>query len=103
MGDILNISKRKAIDKIDSLGKELFTQHGIPFHRTKRMDCMTAMTEKSHIGTAINVVVGTKEINHTYFYQNVSDEVFVRTILNIATRKMWHFDRNHWMSVRKSS
>lgn len=83
MGDILNISKRKAIDKIDSLGKELFTQHGIPFHRTKRMDCMTAMTEKSHIGTAINVVVGTKEINHTYFYQNVSDEVFVRTILNM--------------------
>lgn len=47
------------------------------------MDCMTAMTEKSYIGTAINVVVGTKEINHTYFYQNVSDEVFVRTILNM--------------------
>ena len=40
-----------------------------------KMDGMTAMTEKSHIGTAINVVVGTKEINHTYFYQNVSDEV----------------------------
>ena len=25
MGNILNISKRKAIDKIDSLGNELFT------------------------------------------------------------------------------
>lgn len=72
----------------------MFTQQGISFHRTKRMDYNTAATENSHIGTAINVVVGTKEINHKRFYQNVSDELFVKTILNMYHESEHCYQKN---------
>ena len=91
---MLNLSKRKATKMIKRLGNGLFEHDGVAcdyFYEPCEYDASTHITDDGH---ADEVNIGLVNIHNTPFTRPVSDENFVRVVLNMYHEKMHCIQKN---------
>lgn len=91
---MLNLSKRRATKMIKRLGKGLFENDGVAcdyFYEPCEYDASTHITDD---GLADEVRIGLVNIQNTPFTRPVSDENFVRVVLNMYHEKMHCIQKN---------
>lgn len=91
---MLNLSKRKATKMIKRLGNGLFEHDGVAcdyFYEPCEYDASTHITDDGH---ADEVNIGLVNIQKTPFARPVSDENFVRVVLNMYHEKMHCIQKN---------
>lgn len=97
---MLNLSKRKATKMIKRLGNGLFEHDGVAcdyFYEPCEYDASTHITDD---GRADEVRIGLVNIHNTPFTRPVSDENFVRVVLNMYHEKCIVF-RKMYCSKKK--
>lgn len=102
MGNILGLKRGDAIQNINDLGYQLFETAGLKFTKNRQLSIVKAGTYRDDSGYATEVEIGTNELEYVkdgkfHFIKDsieISDEMFVRVVLNMYHEQAHCFQKN---------
>lgn len=97
MDNLLKLSKKSALQRLNHVAKTLFTSNDIGYELDPTVSVLFAVTYADENDFATNVLIGTDKIHNakrTIFHSFVSDVDFARVVLNMHHEYMHHIQKN---------